>query len=263
MASVGATSASHAALGPRVLAASWLQRRWYTPPSRRTWSKQHFRIRSPRPLLDRFDLSREQPHKEWWRERRIAPATFFGFPDVTKIGLQGGSLYVEQMDAVTLAVLADKCVQEKVWAPEIWMKFCWRAQQLSTRTHEPDLCYIFRAFARADWVDQNLLTTYLGRIHRRLHMFQLPDVAVVLEAFANPRFRQGEYLQKTLTHMALLLQHRDDAKVEDLARTCAALRDLRPQPAEVAEEVVAGLELLAEALLMRELSELGPARAVN
>lgn len=214
-------------------------------------------------MLDRFDLSREQPHKEWWRERRIAPATFFGFPDVTKVGLRGGSLYVEQMDAVTLAVLADKCVKENVWDPEIWMKFSFRAQQLSTYTHEPDLCYIFRAFARADWFDQNLLTTYLGRLHRRLHMFQLPDVAVLLEAFSNPRFRQGNYLEKALTHMALLLQHRDDAKAEELARTCVALRDLRPQPAEVAIEVQAGLELLAEALLLRELSELSPAEAVN
>ncbi|CAE7323469.1 Zdhhc9 [Symbiodinium natans] len=154
----------------------------------------------------RFDLSRVQPQKEWWRERRVAPATFFGFPDITKAGLRGGSLYTEQMDAVTLAVLADKCVQENVWDPEIWLKFSWRAQQLSTRTEEPDLCYIFRAFARADWFDQNLLTTYLGRLHRRLPQFQLPDVTVLLEAFENPRFRQGEYLQKSLTHMALLLQ---------------------------------------------------------
>eukprot|EP00933_Yihiella_yeosuensis_P062057 TRINITY_DN64989_c0_g1_i1.p1 TRINITY_DN64989_c0_g1~~TRINITY_DN64989_c0_g1_i1.p1 ORF type:complete len:512 (-),score=140.39 TRINITY_DN64989_c0_g1_i1:73-1503(-) len=63
--------------------------------------------------------------------------------------------------------------------------------------------------------------------------------------------------------MALLLQHRDDAKVEDLARICAALRDLAPQPSDIATEVHAGLELLAEALLLRELSELSPAQIVN
>ncbi|CAL1129258.1 unnamed protein product [Cladocopium goreaui] len=238
-------------------------RRWYTPRSRRNWSLQHHRIRIPRPMVDRFDLSRVQPQKEWWRERRIAPATFFGFPDVTKAGLRGGSVYVEQMDAVTLAVLTDKCVQEDVWDPEIWMKFAWRAQQLCARTHEPDLCYIFRAFARADWFDQNLLTTYLGRLHRRLPMFQLPDVAVLLEAFANPRFRQGEYLHRSLTHMGLLLQHRDDASVEDLAKTCIALRDLYPQPEEISTEVKAGLQLLGEALLLRELSELTPSQAVH
>lgn len=238
------------------------QRRWYTAPSRRSWSKQHYRIRVPRPLAQRFDISREHPEKEWWRERRIAPATFFGFPDVTKHGLRGGQLYVEQMDAVTLAVLGDKCVKEDVWDPEIWERFSWRAQQIASRTHEPELCYIFRAFARADWFDQNLLTTYLGRLHRRLHNFQLPDVAVLLEAFVNPRFRLSDYLRKALLHLVLLLQHRDDAKAEDLARTCAALAGLWPQRAPLHQEVAQLLELLAEALLLRDLADLGPSRSI-
>lgn len=240
-----------------------LQLRHYTPPGRRTWSKQHYRIRTPRPMVDRLDLSIELPQKEWWRERRITPATFFGFPDVGKASLRGGSLYVEQMDTVTLAVLLDRCLKQQVLDPEMWTKFSWRAQQLAARTHEPDLCYIFRAFSRADWFDQNLLTTYLGRLQRRLFMFQLPDVAVLLEAFANPRYRQSNYLQKALTHLTLLLQHRDDAKAEDLARSCAALRQLQPLDPALHRDVLASLELLAEALLLRDLGELGTARAVR
>lgn len=240
-----------------------VQRRWWTPPSRRTWSKVHHRIRVPRPMVDRLDIARELPQKEWWRERRVAPATFFGFPDVTKKAIRGGELYVEQMDAVTLAVLADKCVQEHIKDPEIWERFAWRAQQLCSRTHEPDLCYIFRAFARMDWFDRNLLTTYLGRLHRRLGSFQLPDAVVFLEAFANPRFRQGSYLNKVLTHLALLLQHRDDATAEDLARCCAALRQLWPQPPDLASEILISLELLSEGLLLRELSELDVRRMVQ
>lgn len=246
-----------AALGPCAA-----QRRWYTPPSRRTWSKQHYRIRTPRPMVDRFDLSREQVQKQWWRERPVAPATFFGFPDISKHDLRGGSLYVEQMDSVTLAVLADKCVKDKIIDPEIWEKFSWRAQQISTRCHEPDLCYIFRAFSRADWFDQNLLTTYLGRLHRRLTFMHLPDAAVMLEAFANPRFRQSDYLQKTLVHIGLLLQHRDDAKADDLARCCAALRKLRPLSRALSAEVTEVMYLLAESLLLRDLSDLGAARAI-
>lgn len=214
-------------------------------------------------MVDRFDISREQPQKEWWRERRVAPATFFGFPDVTKRAVEGGSMYVEQMDSVTLAVLADKCVKEGVWDPDIWSKFSWRAQQLSCRMHEPDLCYVFRAFARMDWFDQHFLTTYLGRIHRRLHMMHLPDVSVVLEGFANPKFRQSNYLHRVLTHLSLLLQHRDDAKVEDLARACAALGALRPLPQELAREVCAALELLSEALLLRDFGDLGASRCVH
>ena len=170
---------------------------------------------------------------------------------------------MEQMDAVTLAVLADKCLKEEIWSPEIWAKFSWRAQQIASRTHEPELCYIFRAFSRADWFDQNLLTTYLGRLHRRLHAFQLPDVTVLLEGFVNQRFRQGGYLEKALTHLALLLQHRDDFQAEDLARCCDALRALRPLPPEQVRDASAVLDVLAEGLLLRELAELGPAKAIQ
>eukprot|EP00403_Amphidinium_massartii_P028175 CAMPEP_0178402924 /NCGR_PEP_ID=MMETSP0689_2-20121128/17103_1 /TAXON_ID=160604 /ORGANISM="Amphidinium massartii, Strain CS-259" /LENGTH=653 /DNA_ID=CAMNT_0020023861 /DNA_START=28 /DNA_END=1985 /DNA_ORIENTATION=+ len=267
---------SRGSLEVRPAAASWLESRHaqapagarhYTPPNRHTWSKQHYRIRTPRPLVEKFDLSRDHPQKEWWRERRIAPATFLGFPDVTKLGLRGGELYVEQMDAVTLAVICDKCVKEGILDDDMWSKFGWRAQQISSRTHEPDLCYIFRAFARADWFDQNLLTTYLGRLHRRLPMFQLPDVTVLLEAFSNPRFRQMSYLDKTLDHLNLLLQHRDDAAIEDLAKACVALRGLYPLPAAgsstLSRDVAMALELLAEALLLRDLAELSPVQAIG
>jgi len=86
---------------------------------------------------------------------------------------------------------------------------------------------------------------------------------VLLEAFGNPNFRQSTYLQKALMHTALLLQHRDDAEAEHLARTCAALRELKPLPSVLEHEVLGLLELLAEALLLRELSELGPARMIH
>ena len=57
-------------------------------------------------------MHRQHNEKEWWRERRLAPATFMGFPDPSKQDLRGGSMYIEQMDAVTLAVVIDKCVNE-------------------------------------------------------------------------------------------------------------------------------------------------------
>jgi len=172
---------------------------------------------------------------------------------------------VEKMDSVTLAVICDKCVKEGIDDEEMWSKFSWRAQQLSCRMHEPDLCYLFRAFARADWFDQNLLTTYLGRLHRRLPMFHLADVTVLLEAFANPRFRQSMYLEKALNHLSLLIQHRDDASVQELAKVCIALQSLHPLPLQssLESEVHAILELVAEALLLRELSELSSTQTIG
>lgn len=233
------------------------QLRYYTPPSRRTWSKQHYRIRTPRPMVDRFRLENEHPEKEWWRERRLAPATFFGFPDVTKHGLSGANLYTEQMDAVTLGVLADKCGKENIVDPDIWRKFSWRAQQLAHQMHEPELCYVFRAFSRVNWYDQNLITTYLGRLHKRLPRFSLVDFAILLEAFWNDLFRPAKYLPWTLSYLELLLRHRDDATVEELSKVCAAIRGLKPLGAnEHTKPVVAVLELLSEAMLRRDLSEL-------
>ena len=97
-------------------------------PTDRNWSKQHPRIRTPRPLVDRFNLGSLHPNKEWWRERRIAPATFMGFPDVSKAEVRGGSLYVEQMDAATLAVIVDKCVRDKICNEEFFSKFFQKLQ---------------------------------------------------------------------------------------------------------------------------------------
>ena len=91
------------------------------------------------------------------------PATFLGFPDVKKAMLRGGALYAEQMDSVTLAVVLDRCVQEGILEEEMWEKFCWRAQQLAGRMIEPDLCYLFRAFARADYFDNAFFATFVGR----------------------------------------------------------------------------------------------------
>ena len=121
-------------------------------------------VRQPRALVDRFSMHREHREKEWWRERRLAPATFMGFPDVSKAALRGGSLYVEKMDSVTLAVILDKCVKEDWLDDEMWGKFCWHSQKLAVKMIEPDLCYTFRAFAKANKFQSNWFATYVGRI---------------------------------------------------------------------------------------------------
>eukprot|EP00392_Amoebophrya_sp_AT5.2_P016054 g16293.t1 len=199
--------------------ASVQQLRHYLPPTNRTWALQNYRIRQPRPLVDRFNLKREHREKEWWRERRIAPATFMGFPDVSKFALRGGSLYTEQMDAQTLAVILDKLVadgREKggthtAAEQEMWEQFSWRAQQLAMQTVEPDLCYIFRAFARADFLDTQFFCTYVGRLSRRLAYFTVKQTCIVLEGLlASPRFRNAKLEKKLCGHLAELLAVRDD-----------------------------------------------------
>ncbi|CAD7943251.1 unnamed protein product [Amoebophrya sp. A25] len=289
------------------------QRRHYQPQGRNSWALQNHRIRQPRPLVDRFAMKREHREKEWWRERRIAPATFMGFPDMSKHALRGGSLYTEQMDAPTLAVICDRLacdlqrarelrpgpaihngqvqpsspssasflatkagdilssapsqsssssskfpadLRPTTWTDydvrvngaakttvgvssggvstlqvtptsltavdlEMWSQLSWRAQQLATRMHEPDLCYVFRAFARADFFDSQFFCTYVGRIQRRIGYFSIKHACLVLEAIlASARFRHKPLEQTVLRHIGELLHGRDDTTVEELTECC-------------------------------------------
>ncbi len=189
----------------------------------RDWSKQHPRIRTPRPLVDRFNLGNLHPNKEWWRERRVAPATFMGFPDVTKADVRGGALYTEQMDAATLAVIVDKCVEEKILNSDFWAKFSWRTQQLCPKLSETEVAYLFRGFSRADWFDSHLALSLWGRIDWLLPRFPLGDLSVVVEGFANPKFRNDRYERKVLQHMLLLVEARSDWTPDELVRAAASL----------------------------------------
>jgi hypothetical protein len=174
-------------------------------------------------LVDRFNLGNLHPNKEWWRERRIAPATFMGFPDVTKAEVRGGSLYTEQMDAATLAVIVDKCVSEKIMNPEFWAKFSWRTQQLCPKISETEAAYLFRGFSRADWVDSHLLLSLWGRVDWLLPRFTLGDLSVVVEGLANANFRNDRYATKFLNQMLLLVEAREDWTPDELCRAAGAL----------------------------------------
>ena len=193
-------------------------------PTDRNWAKQHPRIRTPRPLVDRFNLGNLHPNKEWWRERRIAPATFMGFPDISKAELRGGSLYVEQMDSATLSVIVDKCVVEKIVNEDFWAKFSWRAQQLCPSiSSNTDLAYLFRGFSRSGWFDSHLALSLWARIDWLLPSFALADLAVVVQGFYRDAYRNSRYEEKVLSHMLLLVEVRDDWTAEELLQAASSL----------------------------------------
>jgi len=163
------------------------------------------------------------PHKEWWRERRIAPATFMGFPDVTKAELRGYNLYTEQMDAPTLAVIVDKCVEEKILNEEFWARFSWRTQQIINTINETELVYLMRGFSRADWFDSHLVLSMWGRADFLLPRIGLVDASVLLEAFMNPRFRNANYEKKLLNHIESLVIVRNDWITEEFCKLIAVI----------------------------------------
>lgn len=192
-------------------------------PTDRNWSKQHAKIRTPRPLVDRFNLGNLHPNKEWWRERRVAPATFMGFPDVTKAEVRGTSLYVEQMDAATLSVIVDKCANEGIKNQEFWAKFSWRAQQLCPTLLNTDVAYLFRGFSRGRWFDSHLALSLWARIDWLLPSFSLADLAVVAQGFNYHSYINERYHDKVFNHMLLLVEARDDWTVEELAQAASSL----------------------------------------
>ncbi|XP_026191189.1 uncharacterized protein LOC34624404 [Cyclospora cayetanensis] len=166
------------------------QVRDYTPPSKRTWAKQNEKIHTRRPLTESFAMHKVHPTLEWWREKRSKPATFMGFPDPLLHSLRGGSLYIEQMDAVTLA-----CVSLRLLS------------------------------AGPDVRDDASVLTLKGALLAKLGKCELMDVAAVVEALANPFFaspRQG-LTDAALSHLELLLQHREDFDSEELAAALCAL----------------------------------------
>ena len=91
---------------------------------------------------------REHPEKEWWRERRVCPDTFMGFPDVVRRQKEGGELYVEHMNSMTIVVTLDRMLKENILNEQFWEKFCWRTQHIVETTVEPDLLHIFRSFCQ-------------------------------------------------------------------------------------------------------------------
>ena len=207
----------------RVMKASRCVLGGFRLPTERTWSKQHPKIRTPRPLVDRFNLGRMHPHKEWWRERRLAPATFMGFPDVTKAELRGYNLYTEQMDAATLAVIVDKCIVEKIFNEEFWGKFSWRTQQIINKINETEICYLFRSFSRRDWIDSHLILSLWGRSDLLLSKIGLEDASVLLEGYMNPNYFNANYEKKVLDHLETLVTVRTDWTVNELMKLGSVL----------------------------------------
>lgn len=193
-------------------------------PTDRNWSKQHSRIRTPRPLVDRFNLGNLHPNKQWWRERRVAPATFMGFPDIAKAQVVGGSLYCEQMDAATLSVIAERTANDGIADPEVWSQLGWRAQQLCNSMNETDLAYCFRAFSKSPCPpDPHLLLSLWGRIDFLLPRFPLLEAAIVVQGYDNDIFRNNKYEEKVLVHILLLIENRPEWTRSELAHVVTAL----------------------------------------
>ncbi|KEP61005.1 UNVERIFIED_CONTAM: hypothetical protein HHA_300030 [Hammondia hammondi] len=226
--------------------------RWYTPPSKRTWSKQHNKIFTPRPLSERFSPHKLHPEFEWWRERAVQPSSLFmGFPDLLSLPLRGGSTYIHEMDAATLAVVLASLahspsaysVSERRPPPSPSPAVSLSSSSFSpthlpqhldnllallgrqaaaTAVHAPDstLAFLFRGCAEAGIVEKSVVCTLLGRVEQRLPCMQLPECLVLLDALRPglPEvYRHPRFVARLVAHAGLLVQFRGaESEAEDL-----------------------------------------------
>ena len=143
------------------------------------WSKQHHRIRTPRPHVDYFDLSVQHPSKQWWRERRISPETFLGYANPAKVSSAGMPLLVEQMDVATLVLTLSKCQPAAVdfQTLQAWSA---RARQLAGKLSTYEAILLFRRFGLLGHRDESLSITLFGRINQSLLCLSASDCSQLL-----------------------------------------------------------------------------------
>ncbi|PHJ17247.1 hypothetical protein CSUI_008927, partial [Cystoisospora suis] len=216
-------SSSHTPSPPSSASPHAHQRRAYTPPSKRTWSKQHSRIFTRRPLTDSFAVHRLHPALEWWRERALQPSSFFmGYPDLQSLPLRGGSAYINEMNASTLAVVLASIVYspspnpmdlnnhgglQKTPSPfhsavsssssaftpihlpqhteQLRKDLARRAVAVCTpqKASEIELAYIFRGCLEAGVDERSVICTLIGRIEARLNRFAFYECLVLMQSF--------------------------------------------------------------------------------
>ncbi|CBZ56041.1 conserved hypothetical protein [Neospora caninum Liverpool] len=222
--------------------ASLLAVRGYTPPSKRTWAKQHNKIFTPRPLSERFSPHKLHPEHEWWRERATQPsALFMGFPDLLSLPLRGGHAYINEMDASTLAVVlanvatspSPYSVSERrapptpslaalappsfspVHLPQhldtLLLLLGRQAAATAADATDTALAFLFRGCAEAGIAERSVVCTLLGRVETRLPRMMLPDCLVLMEALRPGLpavYRHPRFVASLVRHVALLVQFR-------------------------------------------------------
>lgn len=183
-----------------------ISKRFYNPPTRKTWSKQHPHFRTRRPLVEPYNLGRLHPEKEWWRLPRkgLSPQTFMGFPDVAHISKRGGSLYTHLMDGHTLTMVVYRCLETGVDDITIWRRLSLQALQLAMSLDPYIVSLLFLYFSRSPHYDYKFVATYTGRILATLDQFKLLECANVLMAMENNMFMHEATRDRILKHAEIL-----------------------------------------------------------
>ena len=111
-----------------------------------------------------------------------------GLPDPLLHSLRGGSLYVEQLDLVSLACVSSRLLGHKQLSPSLWQPLARRAAALAMGGPDTSLAFVYKALAAADIRDSPSVCTLQGALIARMGRLELHDATNVIEALTNPFF---------------------------------------------------------------------------
>ncbi|CRG95616.1 conserved Plasmodium protein, unknown function [Plasmodium gallinaceum] len=212
----------------------FFDKRYYNPPSKRKWSKQNDKYKTRRPLAEKFNIHKINIKGEYWKQKHVnkqfvvendnidminekTSLNFFGYPNISLHNKLGGSLYIEQMDEITLCVIMNKCIKENIYDSFIWKNLLNRCTRIMNKMNGNILSYIFKYSSQSHYYNHYFFITMIGNISSNLYSFNLKNCSNVLFAMNNNSdFYNEEIYKKIIEHSSLLILNRNDIDVNDI-----------------------------------------------
>ncbi|KMZ83926.1 hypothetical protein PVBG_01005 [Plasmodium vivax Brazil I] len=211
-----------------------LNKRHYNPPSKRKWSKQNDKYKTRRPLAENSNVHKINIKGEYWKQKHVnkqfvvengnqdminekTSLNFFGYPNISLHSKLGGSLYIEQMDEITLCVIMNKCIKENILESFIWKNLLNRCTRIAHKVNGNVLSYIFKYASQAIFYNHYFFLTMLGNISTNLYSLNIKNCANVLYAMNNnSSYYNEEVYKKVVEHSSLLILNRNDIDVNSV-----------------------------------------------
>ncbi|EUD65789.1 hypothetical protein C922_03772 [Plasmodium inui San Antonio 1] len=211
-----------------------LNKRHYNPPSKRKWSKQNDKYKTRRPLAENSNVHKINIKGEYWKQKHVnkqfvvengnqdminekTSLNFFGYPNISLHSKLGGSLYIEQMDEITLCVIMNKCIKENILESFIWKNLLNRCTRIAHKVNGNVLSYIFKYASQAIFYNHYFFLTMLGNICTNLYSLNIKNCANILYAMNNNNsYYNEEVYKKVVEHSSLLILNRNDIDVNSV-----------------------------------------------
>ncbi|CRH04040.1 conserved Plasmodium protein, unknown function [Plasmodium relictum] len=212
----------------------FFNKRYYNPPSKRKWSKQNDKYKTRRPLAEKFNLHKINIKGEYWKQKHVnkqfvvendnidminerTSLNFFGYPNISMHNKLGGSLYIEQMDEITLCVIMNKCIRENICDSFVWKSLLNRCTRIMNKMNGNILSYIFKYSSQSYYYNHYFFITMIGNISSHLYSFNLKNCSNILYAMNNNNnFYNEEIYKKIIEHCSLLILNRNDIDINSV-----------------------------------------------